>query len=156
MDQLALTNQLPLFCEAKVCCSGHPIIQVGDLDADPSVIPSLAKGISDGGWIDLEKAFALGKEVAPAPTFQFQQDEDRGTRRDFTSDLMRWLPPPLATFSLIVGSLHTFRSSQSFPFPLGMPTYTPTRPACQVQCTDRSRSSSSKEAQNVWNVFSRT
>ena len=46
---------------------------VGDLDADPSVIPSLADGMADEAWID----------VSPPPTCQFQFDEGKGTRGDF-------------------------------------------------------------------------
>ena len=45
---------------------------VGDFNADPIVIPSLAKGVMDGHWIDLEQAFATGGGVAPSHTFQFQ------------------------------------------------------------------------------------
>ena len=37
-----------------------PVLIVGDFNADPVVIPSLAKGIMDGHWIDLERAFATG------------------------------------------------------------------------------------------------
>ena len=39
---------------------GQPVILAGDFKADPVIIPSLAKGISDGRWIDLERAFCLG------------------------------------------------------------------------------------------------
>ena len=38
----------------------------------PSVIPSLAKSMADGAWIDVEKAFATGGGVPPSPTCQFQ------------------------------------------------------------------------------------
>ena len=34
--------------------AGQSIILVGDLNADPLVIPSLAKGKSDGVWVELE------------------------------------------------------------------------------------------------------
>ena len=66
-----------------MCCAGQPLILVGDLNADPSVISCLAKGMSDGAWIDVERAFAMGKGVAPTLTCQFQLDEDKGSRRDF-------------------------------------------------------------------------
>ena len=55
-----------------MCCAGQPVILVGDLNADPSVIPSLAEGMSHGAWIDVEKAFAKGRGVAPTFTCQFQ------------------------------------------------------------------------------------
>ena len=45
--------------------------------------PPLAKGISDGQWIDIERAFAFGRGVPPSSTCQFQLDEDKGSRRDF-------------------------------------------------------------------------
>ena len=85
-EKLQLSEQLlaAVLAEAKVCCAGQPVILVGDLNADPSVIPSLAKGMSNGSRIDVEKAFAFGKGVAPAVTCQFRLDEDRSTRRDFT------------------------------------------------------------------------
>ena len=48
-------------------------------NAEPTVIPSLAKGISDGHWIDLERAFATGRGVHPSSICQFQLDEDKGS-----------------------------------------------------------------------------
>ena len=66
-----------------MCCAGQPVILAGDFNADPIVIPSLAKGTSDGQWIDLERAFAFGRGVPPSSTCQFQLDEDKGSRRDF-------------------------------------------------------------------------
>ena len=62
-DQLALTDQLItlVLCEAKVCCTRQPDILVGDLDAGPSIIPFLAKGIYDGGWVGLEKSLRFGQ-----------------------------------------------------------------------------------------------
>ena len=84
-EKLALTDQLltSVLAEAKMCCSGQPVILVEDLNEDPLVVPSLAKGIPDGGWIDLEQAFAVGRGDAPTPTCQFQLDEGEGTRRAF-------------------------------------------------------------------------
>ena len=54
---------------------------VGDLNADPLVIPSLANGMANGALIDVELAFANGRGVYPAPTCQFRPDENKGTRR---------------------------------------------------------------------------
>ena len=31
-----------------MCCAGQPVIFAGDFNADPTIIPSLAEGISDG------------------------------------------------------------------------------------------------------------
>ena len=72
-----------MLCEAEVCWYKQPIILIGDFNADPSVIPSFAKGTSDGGLIDLEVALPLARGLRPHPTCQFQRDEGRGTRRDF-------------------------------------------------------------------------
>ena len=66
-----------------MCCAIQPVILVGDFNADPTVIPSLAKGIMNGHWIDVEEAFATGRGVAPSRTCQFQLDADKGSRRDF-------------------------------------------------------------------------
>ena len=41
-----------------MCSACQPVILAGDFNAEPTVIPSLAKGIFDGHWIDLERAFA--------------------------------------------------------------------------------------------------
>ena len=83
--KLALTEHLlaAVLAEAKMCCSGQPVMLVGDLNADPLSIPAPAKSMSNGAWIDVEKPFATGRGVAPALTCQFQLDEGKGTRRDF-------------------------------------------------------------------------
>ena len=84
-EKLQLTDHLfaAVLAEARMCCCGQPVILAGDFNADPIVIPSLAKGISDGQWVDLERAFAFGRGVPPSSTCQFQLDEDKGSRRDF-------------------------------------------------------------------------
>ena len=60
-EKLTLTDNLltAVLAGAKVCCAGQPVILVGDLNADPTIIPSLAKGIMNGHWIDVEHAFAI-------------------------------------------------------------------------------------------------
>ena len=71
-QKLTLTDNLlaAVLAEAKMCCAGQLVILVGDLNADPSVIPSLAEGVSHGVWIDVEKAFAIGRGAAAALTCQ--------------------------------------------------------------------------------------
>ena len=59
------------------------LVLAGDFNAEPMVITSLAKGISDGHWVDLEQAFAFGRVCHPSSTCQFQLDEDKGSRRNF-------------------------------------------------------------------------
>ena len=43
-------------------CVGQPVLVAGDLNADPAVIPCLAKGISAGRYVDL--ALAYSRELA--------------------------------------------------------------------------------------------
>ena len=67
-EKLQLSEHLfaAVSAEAKMCCAGQPVILVGDFNADPTVIPSLAKGIMNGHWIDVEQAFATGRGL-PLP-----------------------------------------------------------------------------------------
>ena len=132
---------------------------VGDLNADPQVISSLSKGMTDGAWMDVERAFALGRGVTPPPTCKFQLDEGKGTRRDFA------LACPIALAAITSCSV---RPGRWFPLHFGILTEVPISacgasvtlakvhsliwPACWVHCTDRSRRSSSEEMQNVWDA----
>ena len=45
-EKLQLSDHLftAFFAEAWMCCAGQPVLIVGDFNADPVVIPSLAKG----------------------------------------------------------------------------------------------------------------
>ena len=56
-EKLQLSEHLfaAVLAEANMCCAGQPVILVGDFNADPTVIPSLAKGIMNGHWIDVEQ-----------------------------------------------------------------------------------------------------
>ena len=67
-EQLQLTDQLvdAALGELAVVAWGQPCLVVGDFNVEPMKIPSLAKGISAGLWVDLESswAFALGREPA--------------------------------------------------------------------------------------------
>ena len=49
-DKLQLTDRLlqVVLAEAQVVCVGQPMLIAGDLNADPAVIPCLAKSISAG------------------------------------------------------------------------------------------------------------
>ena len=61
-DQLQLTGKLLqlVLAEAQAVCVGQPMLIAGDLNADPAVIPCLAKGISAGRYVDLALAYSLG------------------------------------------------------------------------------------------------
>ena len=128
----------------------------------PIVIPSLAKGISDGQWIDLEHAFAFGRGVLPSSTCQFQLDEDKGSRRDFLLACPialaaasacyvspdRWFTPHFAVcaeFSLSAWDATVDRAR----------SHSPLWPACWLQCPDRSRNSASQEVRDIWDVYVR-
>ena len=58
-DQLKLTDKLL----QAVVCIGQLLLIAGDLNADPAVIPWLAKGISAGKFVDLALAYSLGAGV---------------------------------------------------------------------------------------------
>ena len=77
-EKLQLSEHLfaAVLADARMCCAGQPVVLAGDFNADLTVIHSLAKGIMDGHWIDLERAFAFGRGVLPSSTCQFQLDED--------------------------------------------------------------------------------
>ena len=60
-EKLRLTDRLlqAVLAEARVVCVGQPMLIAGDLNADPAVIPCLAKGISAGRYVDLALACIL-------------------------------------------------------------------------------------------------
>ena len=66
-DQLQLTDKLlqAVLGDAHAVCIGQPMLVAGDLNADPAVIPCLAKGISAGRYVDLALAYSLGAGLAP-------------------------------------------------------------------------------------------
>ena len=61
-DKLKLTDRLlqAVLAEAQVVCVGQPMLVAGDLNADPAVIPCLAKGMSAGRYVDLALASFFG------------------------------------------------------------------------------------------------
>ena len=52
-------------------CIGQPLLLAGDVNADPAVLPCLAKGISSGRFVDLALAISRGAGSAPAATGRF-------------------------------------------------------------------------------------
>ena len=84
-DKLQLTDRLlqAVLAVAQVVCIGQAMLIAGDLNADPAVIPCLAKSISAGRYVDLALAFSLGAGVAPDVTCRFDREEGTGSRRDF-------------------------------------------------------------------------
>ena len=69
-EKLRLTDRFlqAVLAEAQVVCIGQPMLIAGDLDADPVVIPCLAKGMSAGRYVDLAFAHSLGAGVMPDNT----------------------------------------------------------------------------------------
>ena len=61
----------------------RPMLIAGDLNADPAVIPCLAKGISAGRYVDLALAYSLGAGLAPDVTCRFSREDGTGSRRWF-------------------------------------------------------------------------
>ena len=123
-EKLTLTDNLltALLAEAQVCYAGQPVILVGDLNADPTVIPSLAKGVMNGHWIDVEQAFAIGRGVAPSRPCQFQLDEDKAYAGiPLWLVLLLWPPPLHVVFCQIDGSFRTLLSTLSSLSLHGMP-----------------------------------
>ena len=61
-DKLQLTDRLlqAVLAEAQVVRVGQPMLIAGDLNADPAVIPCLAKGISAGRYVDWALAYSQG------------------------------------------------------------------------------------------------
>ena len=84
-DQLLLADKLlqAVLAEAQVVCIGQPLLIAGDLNADPAVIPCLAKGISARKFVDLAFAYSLGAGVKPDATCKFSREDGVGLRRDF-------------------------------------------------------------------------
>ena len=64
-------------------CIGEPLLIAGDLNADPVLVPCLAKGISAGRFVDLALAYSLGVGKKPYATCRFRREDCVGSRGDF-------------------------------------------------------------------------
>ena len=98
-------------------CIGQPMLIAGDLNADPAVIPCLAKGISAGRYVDLALAYSLGAGLTPDVTCRFSREDGTGSRRDFLSDvpmLLLHLMLVMLVMSLIGGLFLTFQFLLAF------------------------------------------
>ena len=131
----------------------------GDLNADPAVIPCLAKGMSAGKYVDLALAHSLGAGLAPDNTCTFNRQDGSGTRRDFfvgcpnalaasqacyVTD--RWFTPHFSFLARF--SIDTWMTDVSCPV-----ACQPLWPACWLDTPDKSSSSSSRIVQDVWDVY---
>ena len=80
--------------EARLCCSGQPVILVGD----PLVTPSLAKGMSDGRWVTWKKPLlsaAIPLQISPFREFSLTAWSTKVAWAQFLSSLL----PSLGTQS---------------------------------------------------------
>ena len=160
-EKLRLTDRLlqAVLAEAQVVCVGQPMLIAGDLNADPAIIPCLAKGMSAGRYVDLALAHSLGAGLAPDNTCTFNRDDGSGSRRDFfigcpgalaashacyVTD--RWFTPH---FSLLARfRIGAWMADVACPV-----ACQPLWPACWLDTPDRSSSSSSRIVQDVWDVY---
>ena len=120
-EKLRLTDCLlqAVLVEAQIVCIGQPMLIAGDLNADPAVIPCLAKGISAGRYVDLALAYSLGAGVAPDVTCRFSREEVLvlvGISLLAVPVLLLLLKPVML---LIDGSLLIFRLLLAFVLMLG-------------------------------------
>ena len=81
-DQLQLTDKLlqAVLAEAQVVCIGQTLLIASDLNADPAVIPCLAKGVSAGKFVDLALAYSVGAGVKPDASCEFNREDGVGLR----------------------------------------------------------------------------
>ena len=161
-DQLLLTDRLlqAVLAEAQVVCVGQPMLIIaGDLNADPAVIPCLAKGISAGRYVDLALAYSLGAGLAPDATCRFSREGGTGSRRDFfvacpaalaasqscyVTD--RWFTPHFSVLARF--RIGAWMADVACPV-----ACQPLWPACWLDTPDRSSSSSTRSVQDVWGIY---
>ena len=110
-EKLTRTEHLfqAVMCELRVVGEGYPQLILGDFNVEPSKIPSLVKGISEGYCIDFSETLSASKGNLPAATCKNVWDSV-GTRRHFILgnpaafaactdcwvDEGRWLKPHLS------------------------------------------------------------
>ena len=159
-EKLRLTDRLlqAVLAEARVVCVGQPMLIAGDLNADPAVIPCLAKGISAGRYVDLALAHSLGAGT-PCITCTFNRDDGTSSRRDFfvgcpgalaASQVCyvtdRWFTPHFSVLARF--RIDAWMADVACPV-----TCQPLWPACWLDTPDRSSSSSSRVVQDVWDIY---
>ena len=160
-QKLQLTDQLlqAVLAEAQAVCVGQPMLIAGDLNADPAVIPCLAKGISAGRYVDLALAHSLGAGIAPDATCRFSREDGTGSRREFfvgcpgalaayqaCSVTDRWFTPHFSVLARF--RIGAWMADVACPV-----VCQPTWPACWLDTPDRSSSSPTRVVQDVWGIF---
>ena len=158
--KLQLTVKLlqDVLAEAQVVCVGQPLLVAGDLNADPAVIPCLAKGFSADRCVDLALAYSLGAGGKPDAACKFRLDECAGSRRDFIvgcSNALaastacrvtdRWFTPHFSVFASV--RIKNWTAEVSCPV-----ATQPVWPACWIDTPDWSSSSLSRAVQDAWDI----
>ena len=130
----------------------------GDLNADPAVIPCLAKGISAGRCVDLALAYSLGAGLTPDATCRSNREEGTGSRRDFFVSCPNALAASGACFVTDRWFTPHFSVVARFCIDAWMVDVAcpivcqPLWPACWLDTSDRSSSSATRVVQDVWDV----
>ena len=159
-EKLQLTDKLlqAVLVEAVVVCIGQPLLIAGDLNADPAVIPCLAKGISAGRFVDLALAYSLAEGRTSDATCKFRREDCFGSRRDFIlgcsnalaastacSVTDRWFIPH---FSVLASFSISRWTAEVSCFIVCQPVW----PARWIDTPDGSSSSVSRAVQDAWDV----
>ena len=160
-EKLRLTDRLlqAVLAEAQVVCLGLPLLIAGDLNADPAVIHCLSKGMSAGRYVDLALAHSLGVGSMPDITCTFNREDGSGSRRDFLVGCSNALAASLACGVTDRWFLPHFSVLARFRIGAWMAEVScpvacqPLWPACWLDISDRSSSSSSCLVQDVCGVY---
>ena len=160
-EKLRLTDHLrqAVLVEAQMVCIGQPMLIAGDLNADPAVVPCLAEGTSVGRSFDLALAYSLGAGLTPGTTCTFNRDDGTGSRRDFFVGCPGALAASQACdvtdrrFTPHLSVIVRFRID-AWKADVACPVACqPIWPACWLDITDKTSSSSSRLVQDVWDVY---
>ena len=143
-------------------CIGQPMLIAGDLNADPAVIPCLAKDISAGRYVVLALAYSLGAGLTPDVTCRLSREDGTGSRRDFFVGRPNALAASHACYACYVTDrwfiphfsvLARFRIG-AWMADVACPVVCQlVWPACWLIFPCRSSSSSTRVVQDVWDVY---
>ena len=157
-DKLKLTDKLfqAVLAGTRVVCTGQPVLIAGDHNADPAVIPCLAKGISAGRFVDLALAYSVWEENRPDATCKFRREDCAGSLGDLIlgcSNALaasaacmvtdRWFTPHLS----VLASFCVSRWTADVACP---EVCQPIWPACWIDIPDWSSSSVARTVQDAW------
>ena len=130
----------------------------GDLNADPAVIPYLAKGISAGRYVDLALAYSLGAGLIPDATCRFRREEGTGSRPDFFVGCPN--APTASVACFVTDGWFTPHFSVVARFRIdawvadvACPIVCQPIWPCWLDTPDRSSSSAARNVQDVWDIY---